>query len=391
MQTLAGERDIEILLFMDNKKRSIGAKREAVKNISKGKYFMFCDDDDWINSIDEVYQACQQDVDVITFKSECRNADGTTYIATFGLGNKVEHNTDGNGNYTDIKRPPFHQCAWNGKFRKIKYPDVSYGEDWVWVKQALKKATSEHFVDEIIHQYNFDAKVTEASVESNKFWKNPNMEDIRRATVNFSTPEYFKGQTRQVESLIKYSKGGEVFYTFKPDTLLCPKHEENPYAFKIYAIEQARSEGYNQVLWLDSSVYCAADPSPVWDWLTDKGIFFEAAGHYAGSWCPDHVLEYFNVTRGEAMKMPMFAAGYCGFDFRNPISVEFFAQWKESMFNGMFKGSWTNHRHDMTCGSIIANKMGLLPLYSPGGRYFSYIGQAYGPPLPTSVFHLKGL
>jgi hypothetical protein len=60
-------KDIEILLFLDNKKRTVGGKRDALVQMSRGKYFMFVDDDDDLVSIDEIYQATFQDVDVITF------------------------------------------------------------------------------------------------------------------------------------------------------------------------------------------------------------------------------------------------------------------------------------------------------------------------------------
>lgn len=172
---LVGEKNIEVLMFMDNKKRTIGEKREALKNISNGKYFMFVDDDDSLYSVDEIYEACQKDVDVITFKSRCRNGDGSEFIVTIGLGNEVEHNTQ-DGRYLDCKRPPFTQCAWNKWVRNnaFPFPSINYGEDWEWIKQVIRYATKEHHIPKILHGYNFDLNVTEASTESNEHWKNPN-------------------------------------------------------------------------------------------------------------------------------------------------------------------------------------------------------------------------
>lgn len=381
--------DIEVLLLVDNKKRTIGEKREALKNISQGKYFMFVDDDDSLLSVKEIYEATGQDVDVITFKQRCFNNDGSEFTVTFGLGNKIEHNNDSSGNYLACNRPPFHVCAWSNKFKKVKFPAISYGEDGVWSLAANKKAKSEYFIDKVVHSYNFDPLVTEASTESNQHWKNPN-EPAKRIMVNFSTDQYKEGQNRLIQSVVQY--GGDIpIIHFTPDDLECPSHVENPYAFKIYAIEKAKEMGYDQVLWLDASVVSVADPTPVFDWLDKHGIFLEYAGHWVGSWSPRHVLSYFAINRDEAMGMPMFAAGYCGFDFRNPISINFFKEWKESMLNGMFKGNWQEHRHDMTCGSIIANKQDLVKHYSPGGQFFSYIGEAYGEPKSTSVFHLIGI
>jgi hypothetical protein len=391
--------DVEILMLLDNKKMSIGMKRELLKNMSKGKYFMFVDDDDNIINLDvfwrEFQKGAERDVDVITFKQQCRNSDGSSFIVTFGLGNEVEHNTE-NGRYLDCKRPPFHVCAWNARFRNIAFGDVNYAEDWVFVEKANKLATTEYFIDEVVHSYNFDPNKTEASTESNIYWNNPNEQKnkpMRRAIITLGNNEkYQRGTSRLSESIANINVPDVDFFRIQSEAqVFAPPHSDNPYAFKLYCIQYLRKLGYTQILWLDASIVAVKDYTPVFDWLTDKGIFLEEAGHLVGTWCNDSTLRYFNITRDEAMKMPMFAAGYCGFDFNNPKSIEFFAAWNESMLNGCFKGSWSDHRHDMTCGSIIANKMGLVKDYSPGGQFFAYIGPAYQPPKPTAVFHLIGL
>jgi hypothetical protein len=166
--------DIEVLMLTDNKKRTIGEKREALKNISQGKYFMFVDDDDSLLSVKEIYEAAEKDVDVITFKQRCTNHDGSEFIVTFGIGSEIEHNHDEQGNYIDCNRPPFHVCAWAEWYKKIPYPNISYGEDAVWSLAANEAAISEHFIDKVLHSYNFNPQVSEASTESNKYWTNPN-------------------------------------------------------------------------------------------------------------------------------------------------------------------------------------------------------------------------
>lgn len=213
----------------------------------------------------------------------------------------------------------------------------------------------------------------------------------KRAIVNLiNNNGYLSGQERLKQAVRQFTD--IPLYTFINESeVLSPPHKDNPYAFKIYAISKIREMGYDQILWLDASVYPVKDITPVFDWLTEKGIFLEEAGHLAGTWSPQYVLDYFGITKEQAMEMPMFSAGFCGFDFTNPISVEFFAEWKESMLNGMFKGSWDITRHDMVAGNIIANKRGLLPLYSPGGQFFAYVGPGYGPPKETVCFHLQGI
>jgi hypothetical protein len=397
---LVGDKDIEIIMVTDNKVMTIGEKRDWLKSMAHGKYFMFVDDDDSLLSLDEIYTACHEETDVITFKVECRNDDGSTYIVTHGLGNAVEHKTE-NGRYLDIKRPPFHNCAWRRKFRAFEFPDVSYAEDWVWVQKCLAVAKDEIHIDRVLTKYNFDSSVSEASTESNHVWKNPNEiangpriiqiwkdeQPPRRCIVNLATGKYIDGQYRLRHSMI-----ANDFIGFQSEGQVdAPPHEANPYAFKIYAIEEAQRHGYNQILWLDASVYAVKNIQPIFDWLDKHDIFMEEAGHWAGTWSPQYVLDYFNITKIEAMKMPMFSAGFVGLDFRKEISREFFARWKNAMLAGMFKGSWSDHRHDMTVGSIIANQMGLVDRYSPGGQFFAYVGPGYSEPKPTACFHLRGI
>lgn len=392
---MVGDKHIEVLMLTDNKKRSIGAKRNALKNISIGKYFMFVDDDDVLLSLNEIYDHIQQGVDVITFKQRCTNADGSEFIVTFGLGNPVEHSSNGLGGYTNVRRPPFHVCVWHEKFKHIDFADVNYSEDWQFVQAANAIAASSAHIDKILYSYNFNSDLTEASTENNAVWSNPNpgKRIAKRAIVNLVTPSerYVNGQNRLRRSLEDKFPQSDSFFFLGEGSVSAEPHSLNPYSFKVHAIEYVRNLGYDQILWLDASLVAVKDVSPVFDWLTEKGIFLEEAGHWAGTWCNDRCLTYFGLSREEAMQMPMFSAGFCGFDFKHSASVEFFAAWKESMRHDCFKGSWKDHRHDMSAGSIIANKMGLVKDYSFGGQFFSYIGPAYSQPKETAVFHLIGL
>lgn len=165
ISAMCAGKDIEILLFMDNKKRSIGLKRDALVQMSRGKYFMFVDDDDDLISVDEIYEATFQDVDVITFKQQCYGIDAkkTPFTVTFGLGNDNEMGKGPEyGVYLDCKRPPYHVCAWNQYFKKFRYPDNGTSEDWDWTQQCITEAKTEVFIDKILHKYNFDANVSEA-------------------------------------------------------------------------------------------------------------------------------------------------------------------------------------------------------------------------------------
>ena len=68
--------EIELIAFFDNKKRSIGKKRQEMINLSQGEYIVFIDDDDRISEdyISQIMTKLAQnpDTDCVVFDSICR-------------------------------------------------------------------------------------------------------------------------------------------------------------------------------------------------------------------------------------------------------------------------------------------------------------------------------
>ena len=220
--------------------------------------------------------------------------------------------------------------------------------------------------------------------------------------VNYSSSNnwYPRGQERLKNEMPKHGYDGE--FLFFKDTLPkgSPSHIKSPYGFKVYAIQEGLESGHNLVWWMDSSVYPIKDISRAVDLCLEQGYLFEEAGHLAGTWTNDKTLAHFGISRDEAMNIPMFSAGFTMLDFNNPIAREFFHQWKLACDSGCFQGSWDNlqktesldhrcfgHRHDMSCASIIAYKLGMK--LAKGGDFLSYVGEAYGTPSESAIFHLQ--
>lgn len=358
---MVDDMDIEVLMVFDNKKRSIGAKREAAKNIAQGKYFCFCDSDDQFLSIKEIYKATLKDVDVITFKAECSNDDGSTYIVTQRLGNGVEHNTK-DGKYLDCNRPPFPNCAWAKKFQAFQFPDVSYAEDWVWVEQCLKVAKTEHHINKVLFKYNYNPTITEASTDSNSAWVNPNSERVvKRCVVNLSTEKYWAGQDRLKQSIPNYD-----ILTYQTEAQVgSPLHKDNNYAFKPYTFIKAYELGYRQILWLDASMLPIADLQPIFDIIDKDGYFFQDSGWPNSRWTNEKAKEYFGTDEGQ-----MLSSGVLGLDLTNPLAYQFFDEWTQAMRDGIFNGDWLSHRHDQTAASLIAHKLGMK--LQDGNTFFVY-------------------
>lgn len=201
--------------------------------------------------------------------------------------------------------------------------------------------------------------------------------------VNFSSAEYRKPQQRLKNSLQGYST--LMFENY--EQIGSPSHKDSPYQFKIHAIEKA---SYTDpiVLWVDSSMYRVGDLSKIEAIIKRDGYFMEEAGHYVKDWCNPYAKKWFNL-QPEEDHFIMFSAGLLGLNFENPDARFWFSVWKDSATAGNFRGDWSNHRHDMTCGSIIAQRMGFK--YQRGGSHLAYIGEGYSKPEDGVVFYCRGM
>ena len=82
-------------------------------------------------------------------------------------------------------------------------------------------------------------------------------------------------------------------------------------------------------------------------------------------------------------------AGFLGLDFETGIANHFFLEWNAAMMNGAFRGDWSDHRHDMTCGSIIANRLGMK--FQSGNELLEYAGPDDPVKNNTIIFKAQGI
>jgi hypothetical protein len=202
--------------------------------------------------------------------------------------------------------------------------------------------------------------------------------------VNFATQEYKRGQQRLANSL----NGQKKLMLDNYEAIGSPSHSISPYEFKVHSIEAA-FEYDDIVLWCDSSLWRVGDLAKIENIIKADGYFMEEAGHWVRDWCKPETQQYFNLTPEELRTFNMFSAGLLGLDRTNEMAASWFVKWKISAIHGHFKGSYTNHRHDMTCGSIIAQRMGFK--YQRGGSHMAYIGEGYSKPEKDVVFYLQGI
>tara|TARA_B100001063_G_scaffold138607_2_gene129510 strand:- start:17199 stop:17834 length:636 start_codon:yes stop_codon:yes gene_type:complete len=151
--------NIELLTFFDNKKRTIGEKRDDMLKLAKGKYVTFIDDDDRISDdyVDEIMNAItNNDVDCIVYNTICCENNGTPYLCKYGIEFAYGRNNEG---WTG---KPAHTMIWRRSIAsKHKFKNVGWGEDIDWVKRAYLDIKTQHRIDKVLYYYDQNNGTTE--------------------------------------------------------------------------------------------------------------------------------------------------------------------------------------------------------------------------------------
>lgn len=152
---------VEHLIFTDNKRRSIGAKRQALLDIARGNYVAFVDDDDDIlpGYLDELLPRCASGPDVVTFE-QVATIDGVDGRIIFDATCRADEPWKAG---EAARRRPWHICAWRRAVAaQGVFTEVNYGEDAAWVAQVVPLIRTHLHVPKALHHYRHDIKTTEA-------------------------------------------------------------------------------------------------------------------------------------------------------------------------------------------------------------------------------------
>lgn len=194
---------------------------------------------------------------------------------------------------------------------------------------------------------------------------------VKTVFVTYSDGRYAGKEEPLVKSI--QSHGYDVLVFKSCEEIGSPSHQESPYAFKYYSILEAHRRGYQIVIWCDSCLTMLRTVFPWVQSIQEHGVYLQHDVSWScGMWANDKALDYFNVSRDDAMNIPSVYACVMGFDFKHPMTSKFLARWKDALDAGCFRGNWTNksntesqdprcrgHRHDQTCAELVAHELGI--------------------------------
>jgi hypothetical protein len=174
-QAVARMPDVELLYLLDNRRRSVGAKRNNLLGASRGEYVSFIDDDDSVATdyIQRIYRTiCQTrkseaPADVICFPQRCTlQPHNVIHDCTYSLAywkdrepaQRRQLAPSDKPNTLNWTGPPAHTMVWRREIIKdVKFPEVQFGEDVSWVDQCCEKAKTEaQIVGAPLYLYHFD-------------------------------------------------------------------------------------------------------------------------------------------------------------------------------------------------------------------------------------------
>ena len=196
--------------------------------------------------------------------------------------------------------------------------------------------------------------------------------------VNVSLGQWYPtAQARMVASLRAHGYRGETLLWRDALPPGCPAHADTPYAFKLWAIQHARAQGFQRVAWLDSSIVAVNSLNRVAQWLSAHSLFVPAyRTNMVGTWASDAALQWLQMDREQALRIHCLETGTAFFDFTQAAAVRVFDYWLQAARAGTpFQGSHRNdrgqvsadprvlgHRHDQIVLSAAVWQEG-LPTY----------------------------
>lgn len=98
LRQIGGRKDVELIGFFDNKKRTVGEKRNAALSLAQGEFLTFIDDDDRVSTdfVPSVMRAIEEnpDTDAIVYDCMCVDHDQRRYCK-YGIEYEYWMSSDG--------------------------------------------------------------------------------------------------------------------------------------------------------------------------------------------------------------------------------------------------------------------------------------------------------
>jgi len=185
LQNVSRMPDVELLYLMDNKRQTVGEKRNALLAASNGEYISFIDDDDEVSPdyVDKIYRQIvasrkiDPQPDVICFPQRASILPaGFTHECSYSIRHWKDRKPGDRRaivHAVDDKEviipgvfwwsgPPAHTMVWRWEtIKDVKFPEKNFQEDTDFVDLACEKAQTEIALSgEPLYFYKFNEETS---------------------------------------------------------------------------------------------------------------------------------------------------------------------------------------------------------------------------------------
>ena len=140
----------EILINLDNRKKTVGKKRNELLAMAKGEYVVFIDDDDTISDdyLLRVFEGINYGVDHIGITMLYQPDKGSHGVVK--CSKDYAWRQAGNTYYRSVQ----HVCPIKTDIaRRFSYPEINFGEDKYYAHAVTPFIKTEHLIDTPIYFY----------------------------------------------------------------------------------------------------------------------------------------------------------------------------------------------------------------------------------------------
>jgi hypothetical protein len=195
-----------------------------------------------------------------------------------------------------------------------------------------------------------------------------NKTEKKRCIVTYTSinEKHYLAQNKLIEKLININFDGHIIRRVGgwPGTELGSlEFFDVPYAFKIFAIEEARSLGYQSVLWLDVCMVPDDRLENVFDHLEKFGVFAYCSPGYS---MRDHISEFATHSMGislqDFLKFTMVSTIVVGIHFENENGRKLMHDWHRML--EAHRLAFLSYIPEQAVFTFLANQQGLLPYFA---------------------------
>lgn len=161
LQRQAENKSVEILYLGDNRKRTIGAKRNDLMMLAQGEYSVYVDDDDRVTAdfVDEILKAIPNGSDVINYIVEYVNKKNNLRVPVYY---NINHDRDWNEEKAYYRMPNPRVAIKTELLNQIWFIDANWGEDSDMARQIRPLLKTQTLIDKILYYYDYDELTSEA-------------------------------------------------------------------------------------------------------------------------------------------------------------------------------------------------------------------------------------